>query len=119
MKVSWPRFLLHVEGLAVLIVACVAYQKLGASWLKFAVLFLAPDLSMFGYLAGLKTGAAAYNAFHTYLVPVILGAVFYFTQNVALIPLCLIWVAHIGFDRLLGYGLKYATAFKDTHLSRV
>ena len=31
----------------------------------------------------------------------------------------LIWLAHIGMDRLLGYGLKYPSAFKDTHLQRV
>jgi hypothetical protein len=30
-----------------------------------------------------------------------------------------IWLAHIGGDRLLGYGLKYLTAFKDTPLDRV
>jgi hypothetical protein len=30
-----------------------------------------------------------------------------------------IWLAHLGFDRLMAYGLKYDTAFKDTHLQRV
>ena len=33
--------------------------------------------------------------------------------------IALIWLAHIGVDRLLGYGLKYPTGFKDTHLQRV
>ena len=28
----------------------------------------------------------------------------------------LIWLAHIGFDRLIGYGLKYETGFRHTHL---
>ncbi|KKB35215.1 hypothetical protein QY97_01956 [Bacillus thermotolerans] len=31
----------------------------------------------------------------------------------------LIWSAHIGMDRAIGYGLKYSTHFKDTHLNRV
>lgn len=33
--------------------------------------------------------------------------------------LALIHLAHIGFDRALGYGLKYGTAFGDTHLCRI
>ena len=33
--------------------------------------------------------------------------------------LALIWIAHIGLDRALGYGLKYATGFGDTHLGRI
>jgi hypothetical protein len=33
--------------------------------------------------------------------------------------IALIWFAHIGTDRFLGYGLEYPTRFKDTHLQRV
>jgi hypothetical protein len=28
-------------------------------------------------------------------------------------------VAHVGMDRAVGYGLKYPTHFKDTHLQRI
>jgi hypothetical protein len=28
------------------------------------------------------------------------------------------WCAHISFDRALGYGLKFAEAFKPTHIQR-
>ena len=35
------------------------------------------------------------------------------------IKLGLIWLAHIGMDRAIGYGLKYPTNHKDTHLQRV
>jgi len=35
------------------------------------------------------------------------------------IPYALIWLAHIGIDRALGYGLKYPTFFRDTHLQHV
>lgn len=103
----------------VLVAACVTYHALGASWGTFALLFLVPDVAMLGYLGGKKAGAGLYNAAHTYLGPAALWAVAYGGDQPALIPWCLIWAAHIGFDRLLGYGLKFPSGFKDTHLSRV
>ncbi|RKQ33951.1 DUF4260 family protein [Oceanobacillus halophilus] len=36
-----------------------------------------------------------------------------------LIIVGLIWTAHIGMDRMIGFGLKYPTAFKDTHIQRI
>src|SRR5687768_983896 len=117
MKFSRPRVLLHLESLVVLIVACTFYRELDASWVKFAVLFLAPDLSMFGYLWGKKAGAGFYNSVHTYIGPFLLWLVGYFGNQPALLPLCVIWIAHIGLDRLLGYGFKYESDFKDTHLN--
>ena len=99
--------------------ACILYREVGASWGLFAALFLAPDLLMAGYFFGKKFGAHLYNAGHTYAAPFLLWLVGYCTHQPSLFPLCLIWAAHIGFDRRLGYGLKYDTGFKDTHLSRV
>lgn len=119
MKTSGPKILLHLEGLVVFVAACALYRQLGASWVTFAILFLAPDISMLGYLLGKRQGALAYNTVHTYLGPFLLGTAVYFTNQPALIPICVIWVAHIGLDRLIGYGLKYETDFKDTHLRRV
>jgi hypothetical protein len=119
MKISGPKLLLHIEGLLVLVAACILYNELGASWFQFAVLFLAPDLFMLGYLFDPKRGATIYNTGHTYAAPFLLWLVVYFAQQPALFPLCVIWAAHIGFDRMLGYGLKYDTAFKDTHLAKV
>ena len=119
MKISGPKVLLHIEGLVVLVAACVAYGALGASWGKFALLFFVPDVSMVGYLGGKVIGAWVYNAFHSYLGPALMWALAYWGDQSALVPICLIWAAHIGFDRLLGYGLKFPTAFKDTHLNRV
>ena len=119
MKISAPKLLLHAEGLAALVAACIVYHKLSASWIEFAVLFLAPDIFMLGYLSGKKTGALFYNSAHTYLVPFVLGLIAWFGNVPVLTPIAVIWFAHIGFDRLLGYGLKYPTDFKDTHLSRV
>jgi hypothetical protein len=109
---SLPRVLLHLEGGAVLVFALWLYARSGASWGLFALLILAPDLSMLGYLARPRVGAAAYDAAHTYVWPILLAAL-------GQAPLALIWAAHIGGDRLLGFGLKYPTRFQDTHLARV
>jgi hypothetical protein len=119
MKLSAPRLLLHVEGGVVLIAACIVYAQLGASWWRFAALFLAPDLSMLGYMANAMVGATLYNLVHTYAAPFILFLGAYITHAPGLFAICAIWLAHIGFDRLLGYGLKYPTTFKDTHIGRL
>jgi hypothetical protein len=119
MKFSGPRILLHLEGLAVLSAACIMYGKEGYHWGEFLLLFLLPDLLMVGYLWGTKIGAIAYNSGHTYAAPFSFWLLAYFGHLQSLVPLALIWTAHIGFDRFLGYGLKYGTAFNDTHLGRV
>ncbi len=119
MKISGPKLLLHLEGLAALLVACVLYHRFGGRWLWFGVFFLAPDLLMLGYAAGIAVGARIYNLGHTYAVPAALALAGYLLGMPELVLAALIWIAHIGADRLLGYGLKYPTAFKDTHLSRV
>jgi hypothetical protein len=119
MNFTAPKWLLRLEGLAVLAAASIDYGRQGHSWGKFVLLFLAPDLLMVGYLFGTKVGAAVYNSGHTYAAPLALWLVALFGHLPFLFPLALIWAAHIGFDRLLGYGLKYGTGFKDTHLERV
>jgi hypothetical protein len=112
-----PRPLLHLEGAVVLAVGVGAYHSFHGSWGLFALLFLAPDLSMAGYLINAGTGSIAYNAIHTYVGPLLLAAYSIATDNRTALLISLIWIAHIGFDRMLGYGLKYPTQFKDTHLN--
>jgi hypothetical protein len=114
-----PRRLLHLEGLVVLVAAIALYFDSGYGWLALVLLFLAPDLSMLGYLGGPRLGALTYDAVHTYALPAALGVVGVLAEAGTAIQLALIWAAHIGADRLLGYGLKYPTGFKDTHLQRV
>ena len=114
-----PGLLLHLEGAAVLLAAGILYQQSHAGWLWFGLLFLAPDLFMLGYLANKKIGAALYNLAHTYSAPVVAFLILQFSGHGSALWLVWIWIAHIGFDRLLGYGLKYETAFKDTHLQKV
>ena len=114
-----PAALLRVEGIALLALGVLLYRVNGGSWLMFGVLLLAPDLSMLGYLAGPRVGAAIYNAFHTYAVPAVVGASGMVLASPVAMAVALIWFAHIGMDRTVGYGLKYPTSFKDTHLQRV
>jgi hypothetical protein len=118
------RGLLRFEALLLLTAAVLAYAHMGLSWALFAALFLAPDLSFAGYLFGAHAGAAAYNTAHSTVGPIVLALASPLSplhDGVAsqhmLLSIALIWFAHIGFDRALGYGLKYATGFGDTHLS--
>jgi len=112
--------LLRLEGLALLGVSVLCYARSSATWTQFAWLFLLPDLSLLGYLLGPKVGAVCYNALHSELGPMLLGAaaVLGFVPGAAL-PVALIWAAHVGFDRALGYGLKYADSFTQTHLGLI
>lgn len=114
-----PGLLLRLEGLATLVASIAAYAHLGGNGWLFLALLLAPDVSMLGYLRGPHMGAWLYNLFHAYLLPggLLAAALALGWESGAL--LALIWLAHIGMDRAVGYGLKYATHFKDTHLSRV
>jgi hypothetical protein len=113
------RLLLRAEGLAVLAVSVAAYTQFGAGWGWFAALFLLPDVSFLAYLAGPRAGAWAYNAMHSYVGAVALLAAGVLGGAPMLLAVGLVWSAHIGFDRLLGYGLKYSAGFGHTHLGRV
>jgi hypothetical protein len=114
-----PSLLLRTEEAALLILTLFAYQHLHASWLLFAILFLTPDLFMLGYLINVRLGAATYNLAHTLTLPIALLLASYIQHWHLAAELALIWTAHIAFDRLLGYGLKYPTHFKDTHLQHI
>jgi hypothetical protein len=104
--------------LAIGVASALLYARTGASWWLFAALWLVPDLSMLGYLASPCRGARVYNAFHTYTIPITLGLAAWLLHANVLAPFALIWINHIGVDRLLGYGLKYSDGFTFTHLGR-
>lgn len=115
-----PRLLLRLEGALVLGLAIAAYASQGGSWGWLAALFFVPDVVMLGYLVGPRLGAALYNAGHSYLGPALLAGVALALGAPSWVMLgALVWVGHIGFDRMMGYGLKHATSFFDTHLGRV
>ena len=75
------------------------------------MLFLVPDLSMLGYLSGPQIGAVSYNLFHTQAPPGLLAAFGLLTRSSLLVSVALVWFSHIGFDRMVGFGLKYPTEF--------
>jgi hypothetical protein len=108
--------LLRLEGAVALAISVGGYHAVGGSWALFAALFLLPDAGMAGYLGGRRVGALVYNAAHAYLAPAALALIGWGLAVPVLFGPALIWAAHIGFDRALGYGLKYGTAFGATHL---
>jgi hypothetical protein len=112
-----PRTWLRLEGVAVLALAVLLYARGGHSWLLFALLFLVPDLSLAAYAAGARVGAAVYNAAHSYVGPALVAAAALLMGRP--VAAALVWVAHIGFDRAIGYGLKYPGGFGETHLGRL
>lgn len=111
--------LLRLEGLAALAASIAAYHYLGGNWWLFAALLLAPDLAMLGALAGEKTGARLYNLAHTHTVPALLAAIGGLSGAIWLVQVSLIWAAHIGMDRAIGYGLKYPGFDHHTHLGLI
>lgn len=113
------KTLLRIEGLCVLIAALLLYDKFGQGWGTFALFFLVPDLSFAGYLAGPVAGAATYNAAHSYVGAVATLAAGVLLAHPIVITAGLIWCAHIGFDRMLAYGLKYSQGFGYTHLGLI
>lgn len=113
------RTLLRLEGLTLLAGTTLLYFLWGGPWWLYAVLFLAPDLSFSGYLAGPKIGAWAYNTMHSTIIPLGMLTVGFGFAPPLVLSLALIWLAHIGFDRMLGYGLKYEAGFGFTHLGHI
>ena len=114
-----PRVLLRIEGAVLFAVSVFLYVRYGASWWVFALLLFAPDVGMLGYLANTRIGATTYNLFHTYVFPAVLVISGVAADRPALYSIGLIWFAHIGLDRALGYGLKYGDAFTHTHLGTI
>ena len=113
-----PVTLLRAEALCVLFASCGAYHLLFPHhWVMFACLFLVPDLSLLLFVRGPNAAASSvYNVVHSYVLPAGLGILAVFLRNALLGELSLIWTAHIGMDRMLGFGLKYPASFQFTHL---
>lgn len=106
-----PQFALALAGLY-----C---QPLELPWWLWTLLFFAPDLGMLGYLAGPRVGAIAYNLFHHKGLAIGVLAIGWFAAMPAAVVAGLLLYAHSSFDRILGYGLKYADSFQRTHLGRI
>lgn len=109
----------RIESLFIFVLACAAYHHYGFSWILFFILILAPDVFFAGYLIDPKIGARIYNIGHIYAAPVILLLLHYLAGMPQAPAISLIWTAHIAFDRVLGFGLKYDSGFRDTHLGKL
>lgn len=88
-------------------------------WWGAVLIFFAPDLSFFGYLLGPRAGAFCYNAVHIYAFGAALLAIGWMMPSPIVAVLGALWLAHSGFDRMLGYGLKSQEGFAITHLGRI
>ena len=106
------------NGLAFLICVFLNLQ-LEFSLLLFFLLLLVPDITMVGYMVNPKIGAFIYNAGHSFLLPFLLVCLYFFFLEPYLLTTANIWAAHICMDRFFGFGLKYTTDFKETHLQRI
>ena len=113
------RTMLRLEGLTLFTGMTLLYAVWGGSWWIYAILFLVPDLSFAGYLAGPRAGAIIYNAAHSYMAPMTLMITGFAIEAPLVLSIAMIWLAHIGIDRALGYGMKYVTGFGFTHLGRI
>jgi Domain of unknown function (DUF4260) len=113
------RIILRLEGLALSAGMTLLYAVWGGSWWVYFILFLVPDISFAAYLSGPRFGAVIYNTMHTYLIPIPLMVMGLGLEAPLLLSIAFIWLAHIGIDRALGYGLKYSAGFAFTHLGRI
>lgn len=114
-----PRAILRVEG-GVLFAASIAlFAGQGQAWWLYPALLLAPDIFMIGYARSPRLGALTYNLGHATPVPAAVVALGFILASPLAIAMGAIWLGHIGWDRMLGYGLKYATSFQHTHLGAI
>jgi Domain of unknown function (DUF4260) len=113
------RTMLRLEGLTLFAGMTLLYAVWGGSWWVYAILFLVPDLSFAAYLGGPRFGAIVYNTAHSYMAPMSLMTTGFALASPLILSIAMIWLAHIGIDRALGYGLKYQAGFTFTHLGRI
>jgi Domain of unknown function (DUF4260) len=114
-----PRRWLRLEA-AVLLSGClISYSATGQPWWLVPATILVPDLLAAGYFGGTRLGAQLYNVAHSTAVPAAVVGLGWWQGRPLVLALGLVWLAHIGADRLLGYGLKYDDNLKHTHLGQL
>lgn len=113
------KTLLNLDEAASLLLALLVLAHLPYAWWWLPALFLVPDLSALGYLAGPRLGAYCYNFAHHKLLALALTAAGWQLGQPALLLAGTVLLFHISFDRVLGYGFKYTTGFRHTHLGNM
>ncbi|MNH58590.1 hypothetical protein D3C85_1009320 [compost metagenome] len=120
MQNTFMKQLVSSEYLIAAILVAVFYIVVGNfDWWWLPILFLAPDVTMAGYLINSRVGAVVYNLGHSLIGPAILVAIYIGTDNRAVLFAALIWLFHILIDRAFGYGLKHTEGFHHTHLGPI
>jgi len=114
-----PIIFQRLEAGLLFLASIYFYHHLHFNFFLFILLLLSFDIFMAGYLVSNKVGAFTYNLGHSLFLPLLVLIIGFAGDNRILIGTSLIWFAHIGFDRALGYGLKFTTDFRDTHLGRI
>ncbi|GLK62545.1 DUF4260 family protein [Paracoccus kondratievae] len=115
--ILWQR--VEGAGLALAGLLIAAQAAPGWGWLIWLAVLFAPDLSMVGYLAGPRAGAVLYNLGHLYALAFLMMVLGVALGSTGLIAGGGLWLAHIGLDRALGYGLKEPLGFRNTHLGQI
>lgn len=113
------RSIIRLEGLAIFILSVVLYHYFAGNWFMFALLLFIPDISMIGYFKDKRLGALTYNLAHNYIAPILVLFTGAFLANIFIINCGFILLAHVAMDRMLGFGLKYPSSFKDTHIQKI
>ena len=113
-----PRWL-RLEAVTLVTAALIAYSTTNQPWWLIPLILLVPDVVMVGYLGGTRLGAITYNLAHSTPLPAAVIALGWWQHEPLVLAFGLIWLAHIGMDRVLGYGLKYNDHFQHTHLGRL
>jgi len=107
---------LKMEEVALFALSIAVFSTLPFAWWWFPVLLLVPDISMLGYLINPRIGAFGYNLGHHRALGLGVYGVGFWTGNAVLMLVGVILFGHAAFDRIWGYGLKYASGFRYTHL---
>ncbi|WP_206912057.1 DUF4260 family protein [Enterococcus sp. DIV0849a] len=111
--------MLKLENGILFLLAFTLFVYFGYPFFYFFIFLLLPDMMMIGYLRSPALGAGIYNLGHTLVFPVVLIFIYLFTHMSFLLPIAIVWCAHIFMDRTLGYGLKYPGAFNHTHIQNL
>lgn len=109
----------RLESAAIFVLLLGFYYYYNLNWVILAIFILLPDISMVGYLKNPKLGAAIYNLGHNYFSPIVLFGLSVFFDFGFTSTLSIVWMIHIALDRMLGFGLKLPTGFKNTHLGKL
>jgi len=113
------KTVIKLEELGLFLFGIYLFSLLNYQWWWFLVLILVPDFSMLGYLINNKAGAFLYNVFHHKGLAILVYLAGCFLKIEVLQLIGIILLAHSAMDRAFGYGLKYETGFKYTHLGEI